>query len=79
VDGFIAGSAGTSVSGIGGAILSLGGFATPTSKNESAGPTTGSNGTVIFTGKARGVRGDLYVCVEMGVVLWVGILGILML
>jgi hypothetical protein len=79
VDGFIAGSTGTSISGIGAAIMSLGGFATPTSDSGKPSPSVGSNGTVLFTGDSRRLAGDLYICVGTGVALWVGALGILIL
>jgi hypothetical protein len=79
VDGFIVGSTGTSISGIGGVIMSLGGFATPTSQSGKTNPTVVSNGTVPFTGDARKLAGDLYICISTGVALWVGVLGILIL
>jgi len=79
VDGFIAGSTRTSISGIGGVIMSLGGFATPTSASGKTIPTVGSNGTVLFTGDARRLAGDLYICIGTGVALWVGVLGLLIL
>jgi hypothetical protein len=79
VDGFIAGSTRTSISGIGGVIMSLGGFATPASESGKTSPTVGSNGTILYTGDARSLTGDLYICIGTGVALWLGALGTLIL